>query len=150
MESVGWFQLDRGASSIAVKCDKLYGGVPDIDFIVAVTPGGWVPALILSELWEKPVVAAGYRDDDNVMTILPTVFGDRASGTGAAAPVPRLFVVSNETSRAMDRVVQHYRNQEHLCITAALFHREGGPGLRPKVFWRILGDDETIKYPWEN
>ena len=141
MEKINWFQLDRGASSIAVKCETIYGGVPPIDVVVAVTPGGWIPALILSELWDKPIISAGYKDDDNVMTALPTIYGERHSGTGEAAPIPRLFIVNHESSRALNRVTQHYRNQDHECIMGALFHREMGPGLRPNVFWRILEEN---------
>ncbi len=138
-----WYQVDRGASVIAVKAGQIYGDPPPIDVVVGINPTGLVPALVLSELWGKPLVVV--QPDS-----FPTIYGERLSGTGVAAPVPRLFIISGESSVVMNRVIQNYRDQNHEWICAALFHNPHGDGLLPNIFWRIMEDNDTIKYPWQN
>lgn len=149
-QNLSWYQVDRGASIIAVKMEKIHGRIPPVDYIVGITPGGLVPAMVLSELWGKPMVAVGLNDGDGNITVLPPIMGPRISGTGVGYPSAAIFIVNHETTRAMNMVVAHYRRLGHPWMSASLFHREEGDGLRPDVFWRILEESDTVKYPWEN
>lgn len=146
VKSLNWYEVDRKISGIAIKYDKIYSREFLIDIVVGVTPDGVLPALILSELWRKPMITVGF---DN-MTPFPTILGERVSGTGTGIPLPKLFIINAESCSAMNKVIAHYKKLGHEFISAAIYHKDDSDGLLPNLFCYKLDADGVMAYPWGN
>ena len=147
-----WHEVDRGASVLTVMMLKDHEPAP-YDYIVGVVQGGLFPALIISGLFDKPMIPAGVsppeKDIDPNLVQLPSIYGPVISGTGLRDKLPRLLIVGHETSYEMNRVIQHYLTEGHPITTAAVYHRLDSPGLKPDYFWKELSSDDKVHYPWE-
>jgi hypoxanthine phosphoribosyltransferase len=129
-----------------------------IDYIIGLTRGGLFPALILSLLYDIPMIAVNYSstggrgDNRNHQNALPSVSAGVVSGTGKLPDLPRLLVVDDicDSGHTMKEVSDFYLNQGHQVLTATL-HYKSGAVLTPDFYWQKIEEDSPwIIYPWEN
>ena len=152
-----WNETDRGVCVIANNIENQYDEVP-YDYIVGLTRGGLFPAIILSHLWDIPMIAVNYSsvhgkgDNKNHQNALPAIHGDTAhSRTGVAATLPRLLITDDicDSGATLKEVTEYYEQQGHEVTSAVLHYKENALLTPDHYCWKIEEDSPWVVYPWE-
>jgi len=161
-----WDQIHIGTMTLAVSIkrdimDTSRDGYKP-DYIIGLTRGGLVPAVILSQTLDIPMISVSYSayggngDNKNHANILPTIYtlGDIQSGTGKLPPVPKLLIVDDicDSGKTLQEVTEHYKRQGHPVKTASLYYKDRGSKqvITPNYYWQMIEEGSPwIKFPWE-
>ncbi len=130
-----------------------------IDYIVGLSRGGLIPAIILSHMLELPLVPVKYSsksgagDNKNHDNILPSIPVSYESGVGPGMELPTLLIVDDisDSGKTLREVIDHYEKSDHKVYSAALYYKElSKPVVEPDVYWRSISEDSPwIVMPWE-
>lgn len=156
-----WDQIHVGTTKLAadIKHDIAMGNKPD--YIVGLTRGGLVPAVILSQVLDIPMISVSYSaytgngDNRNHTNTLPTIVSDSIqSGTGLLPPTPNLLIIDDicDSGHTLKEVAEHYKRQGHRVKTAALYYKDRGSKqvITPDYFWQEIDEGSPwIIFPWE-
>ena len=151
-----WHDIEKGASILALQIEKRRHGPPP-EWVVGLTRGGLIPAVIISHLLDLPMMPVNYSSKDgrgdnrNHNNSLPMISGDISSGAGVAPSIPSLLIVDDicDSGKTLLEVKEHYLKQQHYVWTAALYFKKTAT-IVPDFYWqRIWPDSPWIVFPWE-
>lgn len=120
----------------------------DIDYVIGITRGGLIPAVIISHILNKPVLPIDYSSQQGN--------GDdkRAAVSLPAVPNPEdltyqtLLIVDDicDSGNTMKEVRKHYNSGTDIVMTAALYHKKG---LVDYSAHQLQPNDPWVVFPWE-
>lgn len=128
------------------------------DYIIGLTRGGLIPAVLISHILDVPMIAVNYSsavgagDNKNHQNALPAIYGGTVSGTGELPAAPNLLIVDDicDSGHTLKEVYEFYANQGHNVHTAVMYYKEGGV-FTPTLWWHWLPKDAPwIIFSWEN
>ena len=152
-------------NSIQIACQDVFAPAikelpHDIDYIVGLSRGGLIPAVILSHLTDIPLFPVKYSsksgngDNKNHDNELPLPPVDYVSGSHEPVQYPTLLVVDDisDSGLTLREVVDCYRSEGHVVYSASLYYKElSEPVITPDIIWRTIPEDGPwILFPWES
>jgi len=149
-----WYNIEKGCAQIG---NQLLKENVKVDYILGLTRGGLVPAVIMSHMLEIPMIPVSYSSvigkgeyKGYANNNLPTITAPIASGTGMI-DYPSLLIVDDicDSGHTMNEVVNHYMGGGHSVHSAVLYFKEGSVH-RPDYKWMYLdAKSPWIIFPWE-
>jgi hypoxanthine phosphoribosyltransferase len=129
------------------------------DYIVGLSRGGLIPAVMLSHMTDIPLFPvkysskSGHGDNKNHDNHLPFFPMEYESGAMRGFVSPTLLVVDDisDSGKTLREVIDFYRNEQHTVYSAALYYKElSTPVVEPDIYWRKIPEDGPwIIFPWE-
>lgn len=128
------------------------------DWIIGLTRGGLVPAVIASHAMNLPMMPVNYSsvegngDNKNHQNNLPEIPDvGIVSGMGELPPLPALLIIDDicDSGRTMMEVATHYEDKGYPVLTASLYYKEGSL-YQPNFTWQAIPEDSPwIVFPFE-
>ena len=156
-EHPSWHAIQQACQEVFVNTIEEKG--IQIDYIVGLSRGGLIPAVILSHMSGIPLFPVKYSsksgagDNKNHDNDLPNLPVEYVSGKGPGIVSPSLLVVDDisDSGKTLREVVDYYVNEGHAVTTAALYYKElAEPVIEPDIYWRTIPEDGPwIIFPWE-
>lgn len=150
-----WHDVEKGTALIIQSMLQL-NDIP-VSWVVGLTRGGLVPAVIASQMLNIPMMPVNYSskegngDNKNHNNYLPDIRGDIASGHGIGVDAPTLLIIDDiaDTGHTLKDVSEHYIKKGHKVFTGSLYFRETSCHV-PHFFVHLIGEDDPwIIFPWE-
>lgn len=117
------------------------------DAIIGVSRGGLIPATIISQMLDTPLIPVSYSskkgkgDDKNHTNILP------------ALPDKTILIVDDicDSGNTLAELVNYYIVEDAIVSTAVIhYKRLSNPVIVPKFIWLTVEEnDGWVNYPWE-
>ena len=136
-------QLHEGCVVLASHITSA-GEMPDL--IIGLVRGGMLPAKILSNLLNIPMVAVHYSsasgagDDKNHCNEIPEL------------QAKNILIVDDicDTGHTLQEVFGELTRRKQYCRSAVLYYKEGMGGHSPEFYWNTIPKDSPwIIFPWE-
>lgn len=153
-----WTQIEKGCARLAL--DVIKSGF-EPDYIVGVSRGGLIPAVIISNIIDVSVIPVSYSsrsgkgNNKNHENILPTIYGNIESGTGSLSPAPSILLIDEiaDSGNTLNELYNHYTNQGHIVRTGVLYFKQHPPKkhiFTPDFWWQKIDEDSGwVEFPWE-
>lgn len=119
----------------------------EFDAIVGVSRGGLIPATIISQMLDTPLIPVSYSskkgkgDDKNHTNILPALL-DKT-----------ILIVDDicDSGNTLAELVNYYIVEDAIVSTAVIhYKRLSNPVIVPKFYWLTVEEnDGWCHYPWE-
>lgn len=154
-----WAQIEKGCAKIALQLVK---SNYKPDYIVGLSRGGLIPAVIISHILDIPLIPISYSslegngDDKRNENILPTILGSGWSGMGKLPLPPNLFLIDEicDSGNTLYEVFEHYAKQGHSIRTATLYVKQlslDNQLIIPDFYWQKIDNTSPwIEFPWES
>jgi len=149
-----WTDIENGCKYIA---RKIKNENPGIHYIVGITRGGLIPAVMISHLLKIPAVAVSYSsisgngNDKFYNNVLPDI-QSTINQNRLINDLLRILIVDDicDSGKTIGDVSTEYLNRGHEVLTATLYYKEDGSGFTPDYSWQQIPKDlEWITFPWE-
>ncbi len=149
----GWIDIEEGCRHIA---NSMSESQPGIHYVVGITRGGLIPAVIISHLLNIPAVTVSYSsisgsgNDKFYNNILPDIQSTINVRRIISGPL-RLLIVDDicDSGKTIGDVSSAYAKQGHEVFTATLYYKNGSE-FSPNFYWqKIMRDKDWITFPWE-
>lgn len=138
-----WHDVEKATALIAHQTIKTQFPV---GWVIGLTRGGLVPAVIFSQMVDVPMMPANYSsrtgagDNKNHNNILPVIGSAR-----------NILIIDDicDTGHTLEEVRQHYLDQNHDVKTAALYYKESSIHVPDFFVHKIPADSPWVIFPWE-
>lgn len=149
-----WHDIEKGTALIA---QQILRKQLDIEWIVGLTRGGLVPAVIMSQMLSLPMMPVNYSsktgagDNKNHNNSLPDILGKFESGTGRLPASPNLLIIDDicDSGKTLDEVTKVYKKRNHKVWTAALYWKSSAIHTPDLTYHAIPENSPWIIFPWE-
>ena len=157
MEHPSWHAIQQACNEVfAPKIAEL---PEQPEYIVGLSRGGLIPAVILSHMTGIPLFPVKYssksgagdnKNHDNELPMLPSEY-ESGSHCGMTSPTVLLVDDISDSGLTLREVKDTYEYQGHNVYTAALYYKElSEPVITPDIIWRTIPEDGPwIIFPWE-
>lgn len=138
MTTYRYLDFETTVSMVKVLAEKILKSEKQIDYIIGISRGGLVPAVMLSHYLQKPMVSLEYSTRDNMVM---------NNGIKWLSQVDNAVVVDDiADSGATLNKVKEINNE---LITAVLIHKTHTSEHQPDFWVERTDEDHWIDFCWE-
>ena len=147
-----WEEIDSACEAIASRVNQY----EKPDYVIGLTRGGLIPAVILSHMLKIPMIPVSYSSAEGegeykqYTNDLPMIISSYQSGSGDLN-MPTLLIVDDicDSGNTLTEVNDVYEKRGHAVYVAAIHYKESANFI-PDVYWKSIPHNAPwVIYPWE-